>query len=72
MDRMLASLGFISCYIDDIIVFSLALGDHMHHLQEMFRRFMKHNHKFHLGKCRFFHTHVEYLGHMIYPTGLGV
>jgi hypothetical protein len=32
MDRMLAGLGFAKCYIDDIIVFSLTPGDHMHHL----------------------------------------
>ncbi len=69
---MLASFGFINCYIDDIIIFSLTLGDHMHHLQEVFGRLKEHNFKFRPNKCRFFHTHVEYLGHMIYPNGLGV
>jgi hypothetical protein len=44
----------------------------MHHLQEVFGRPKEHNLKFHPGKCRFFHTHVEYLGHMIYPSGLQV
>jgi len=32
MDQILAGLGFAKCYIDDIIVFSLTLGDNMHHL----------------------------------------
>jgi len=32
MDRVLVGLGFAKCYIDDIIIFSLTLGDHMHHL----------------------------------------
>jgi hypothetical protein len=33
MDRVLAArLGFSKCYIDDIIVFSLTLKDHMHYL----------------------------------------
>jgi hypothetical protein len=32
MDQMLASLDFAKCYIDDINVFNLTLGDHMHHL----------------------------------------
>jgi hypothetical protein len=44
----------------------------MHHLYEMFGRVKEHKLKFHLGKCRFFQTHVEYLGHMIYHDGLGV
>ncbi len=72
MDRALTSLGFAKFDIDDIIVFSLTLGDHMHHLQVVFRRFQEHNLKFHLGKCQFLHTQVEYLGHMIYLGGLGV
>jgi hypothetical protein len=44
----------------------------MHHLQEVFERFKDHNLKLHPSKCYFFQTHVEYLGHMIYPNGLGV
>jgi hypothetical protein len=43
-------LGFSKCYIDDIIVFSLIPRNHMHHLQEVFRRLKEHNLKFHLGK----------------------
>jgi hypothetical protein len=27
--------------------------------------------KLHLGKCGFFQSQVGYLGHMIYPWGLG-
>jgi hypothetical protein len=32
MGRMLVGLGFVKCCINDIIVFSLTLGGHMHHL----------------------------------------
>jgi hypothetical protein len=68
----LAGLGFAKCYIDDIIVFNLHPRNHMHHLQEVFKIFKEHNLKLHPSKCRFFHTQVEYLGHMIYPSGLWV
>jgi hypothetical protein len=44
----------------------------MHHLQEIFERLKNHNLKFHPGKCWFFQTQVEYLGRMIYLSGLGV
>jgi hypothetical protein len=64
---MLPHLGFTKCYIDDIIVFSLTLGDHMHHLREVFGKLKEHDLNIHLGKCWFFQTQVEYLGHMIYP-----
>jgi hypothetical protein len=69
---MLVGFGFAKSYIDDIIVFSLTLGKHMHHLREVFGRLKEHNLKLHPSKCQFFHTQVEYMGHMIYPSELGV
>jgi hypothetical protein len=56
---MLAGLGFAKCYINDIIVFNLTPGNHMHHLQEMFGRFKEHNFKLHLGKLWVQKTNVE-------------
>jgi hypothetical protein len=64
--------GFSKYYIDDIIVSSLTPRDHMHHLRQVFRKLKEHNLKLHLSKCWFFHIQVEFLGHMIYPRGLGV
>ncbi len=49
MDWVLARLGFVKCYIVDIIVFSLTSKDHKHHLQEVFGR-VKDNLKFHPNK----------------------
>jgi len=51
-------VGFPKFDIDGIIVFSLTLGDHIHHLWKMFETFKEHNLKLHLGKCQFFHTQV--------------
>jgi hypothetical protein len=31
IDQMLVGFGFAKCYIYDIIIFSMTLGDHMHH-----------------------------------------
>jgi hypothetical protein len=33
---------------------------------------MEHNLKFHPSNCGFLQIQVEYLSHMIYPSGLGV
>jgi len=39
MDLVLTGLGFAKFDIDDIIILSLTLGDHMHHLQKVFKIF---------------------------------
>ena len=36
------------------------------------KRLVEHGLKLHPSKCTFFYSQVGYLGHMIYPTGLGV
>jgi hypothetical protein len=71
MDGVSKSVSFAKCYIDDIITFNLIPRDHLHHLQEVFQRLIEHNFNLHLGKCHFFHTHVQYLGRMIYPSEFG-
>jgi hypothetical protein len=38
----------------------------------MFERLKVHDLRLHLGKCKFFQESVKYLGHVIYPGGLGV
>ena len=69
MDRILAGLDFVRCYIDDILVFSNTVGEHEIHLQIVFERLKAHGLRLHPGKCKFFHEDVEYLGHVIYPCG---
>ncbi len=38
----------------------------------MFKRLKAHGLRLHLGKCKFFQENVEYLGHVIYPSGFEV
>ena len=68
----MAGLDFARCYIDDIIVYSATVEEHQSHLQQVFERLREHGLKLHPGKCKFFHDQIEYLGHTIYPGGLGV
>ena len=72
MDRVFAGLPFVKCYIDDILVFSENVKEHQKHLTMVLNRLMEHGLKLHPSKCTFFYPQVEYLGHMIYPGGLGV
>jgi hypothetical protein len=72
MDRVFSGFGFVRCYIDDIIVFSKRQQEHRAHLVDVFARLRLHGLKLHPCKCRFYCDRVEYLGHIIYPGGLGV
>ncbi len=72
MDKILARLDFVRCYIDDIVVYSDTLEEHHIHLQIMFERLKAHGLRLHPRKCKFFQESVEYLGHVIYPGGYGV
>jgi hypothetical protein len=54
MDWVLVIFTFAKCYIDDNIIFSLILKDHMHHFHKVFNWFLKHNLKLHPNKCQFF------------------
>jgi hypothetical protein len=72
MDRIFSGLEFVKCYIDDIVVFSTSQKKHRVHLIEVFARLRLHGLKLHPGKYRFYCDRVKYLGHMIYPGGLGV
>ncbi len=38
----------------------------------MFEQLKAHGLRLHLWKCKCFHECVEYMGHVIYPGGLGV
>ncbi len=66
------SLGFTKCYIFNIITLNLIPQDYMQHLQKVFDHFKEHKLKLHFCKCQFFQVQVEYMGHMIYLSGLEI
>ena len=58
------------CYLDDILVFSDTLEDHLQHITEVFELLRKAGLKLKLKKCEFLKNSVAYLGHIITPEGL--
>ena len=70
MQRVLSGLQFISVYLDDVIVYSETLAEHVNHLRIMFERLRTAGLKLNPAKCRFVCDEVEYLGHLITPAGL--
>ena len=61
--------SFVAAYIDDLLIFSLSLQDHLDHLCKVIHRLREVGLKVNPGKCQFIRREVEYLGHIITPEG---
>ena len=61
---------FALIYIDDVIIFSKSIEDHLVHLEEVFRRLREANVKLNPSKCSFVKQKVDYLGHVVTPDGV--
>lgn len=72
MDNILRGLQGTHClvYLDDIIVFSKTLDQHINKLKTIFDTLRKANLKVQLDKSEFLKKEVLYLGHTITPEGL--
>jgi len=70
MDQILEGANFLKCYIDDVVMHSKGLLQHLAHLEELFKRLHKVNMKIHPKKREFAVTSVIYLGHRILPNGI--
>ena len=56
---------FISCYINDIVVYSDSITGHFEHLREVLTRLRVHGLTVKPIKCQLFHRRVTYLGHLV-------
>ena len=61
---------FVGVYINDVLVFSETLEEHLQHLKLVLERLKKAGLKLKPSKCHFLRESVEYLGHVITPHGL--
>ena len=57
-------------YIDDIIIFSKSVDEHLAHLEEVFKRLREANIKLNPKRGNFVKQKLEYLGHVINPKGV--
>lgn len=72
MDNVLRGLQGKIClvYMDDIIIFSTSLQEHISNLKLVFERLQDNNLKIQLDKSEFLKKNVEFLGHVITPEGI--
>ena len=61
---------FALIYIDDIIIFSKSVEEHLSRLEKVFKRLCEANVKLNPKKCNFVKQKVEYLGHVVTSDGI--
>ncbi|GBG91038.1 hypothetical protein CBR_g51771 [Chara braunii] len=61
---------FVIVYLDDILIFSMTIEEHVAHLDKVFSLLRQHKFKINSEKCEFGPTRVLYLGHEISAEGL--
>ena len=72
MELILKGLNWTSClvYLDDIIIFSKSIDEHLQRLKEVLSRLELANLKIKPEKCKLFQTSVKYLGHIVSDQGI--
>ncbi len=63
---------FVIVYIDDILVYSKTLKEHIHQVRSVLLRLMEHQLYAKLEKCEFHTTSVAFLGYIISPEGIAM
>ncbi|GBG93096.1 hypothetical protein CBR_g58781 [Chara braunii] len=62
---------FVLVYLDDILVYSRSLEDHLGHLRQVLETLRLAKYKANHDKCEFVRQELEYLGHFVTPEGIG-
>ena len=72
MESCLGELHLDWCiiYLDDIIIFSKNLDDHITRLEGVFEKLAKAGLKLKPSKCEFFRSSLKYLGHIVSKEGI--
>ena len=70
VNKVLEGLDFTFGYLDDILIFSKNMEEHLQHIRILFERLRQADLKLTKRKCNFLKAHVQYLGHYIPGQGL--
>ena len=62
--------SFVFVYLDDLLVVSRSIEEHVEHLGKVFRKLEEANLKLKPQKCKFAQEKIEYLGHTLTAEGV--
>lgn len=63
---------FATAYLDDIVIHSETVEDHLRHLAEVFDRLRRFGLKMKKSKCKFMEKEIKYLGFIVGESGIKV
>ncbi|GBG76449.1 hypothetical protein CBR_g22197 [Chara braunii] len=61
---------FVLVYLDDILIYSRTLEDHLGHLRRVLEMLRHAKYKANRDKCKFIRQELEHLGHFVTPEGI--
>ncbi|KAK3545455.1 hypothetical protein QTP70_007692 [Hemibagrus guttatus] len=61
---------FVVVYIDDILIYSPNLSDHVDHIKQVLHRLCHYHLYLKLDKCEFHQSTTQFLGYVISPEGI--
>ncbi|GFQ69102.1 hypothetical protein TNCT_251911 [Trichonephila clavata] len=70
LDSLFRDLPYCFVYIDDILIASRKLDEHISHLKEIFRRLDENGLVLKISKCIFAKPEVDFLGHHVSASGI--
>ena len=70
VNKVLEGLEVAFGYLDDILIYSKNMDEHLQHVRTLFKRMRQADLKLTKWKCNFLKAHVQYLGYYISGQGL--
>ena len=70
MNGILKDFNFATAYLDDIIIFSRTLQEHLSHIRKALEKLWSAKLSMKMSKCNFFSKEIQYLGHILSATGI--
>lgn len=70
MDKILQGIPNVQTYIDDILIWAESDEELLEIIKTVLERLVQHNVKINAEKCKWFVSHVKYLGHILSEAGV--
>ena len=70
MTGILKDFDFATTYLDDIIIFSRTVEEHLSHIKQVFKKLPNAKLSIKFSKCHFFTKEIQYLGHILSTKGI--
>ena len=70
MTGILKDFNFTIAYLDNIIIFSKTLQEHLSHIRKVFEKLRSAKQSMKMRNCNFFSKEIQYLGHIFSAMGI--